>query len=791
MNHSLKKLEYDKVLRLLAAEAAGETAKAKILELVPSATIDEAREELALTDEAFTLSSRFGTPRFSGAKDVRLSLSRAQSGSSLPLRDLLDIAAALRLVAALDGWADQCGSLLYKLKPYFNALITNKPLESEITSAILSEDELSDNASPQLLQIRRAILREASKIRETLDRFVRSGSKFLQEAVVTQRDGRYVIPVKTEHKSEVGGIIHDTSGSGATVFIEPTSVVESNNEIRILKGKEQDEIERIIAELSAKVGEFAHTLIIGFSAAVEIEVRFAKANLGAKMKATSPELTDTPLLDLRSARHPLLPRDTAVPVTIQLGINYDTLVITGPNTGGKTVALKTAGLLALMALSGLMLPVKDESKVGFFSGVFADIGDEQSIEQSLSTFSSHISNIVSILSSTSDSTLVLLDELGSGTDPAEGAALAVSIIGRLRSNGAKVMATTHYQEVKLFALETAGVENAGCEFDINTLRPTYRLLTGIPGKSNAFAIAGRLGIDKDIIAGAEKLVSGENIRFENIIEQLEKTRRELELARASATDKEREIKENSVKTERILKETEELKEKELAAARTKAAAIIAEVRFSADRMLEDTERLRKERKPDTSDKARDKFREIEKNLEKLSDQANPVSQRRTAPYKLPRPLKLYDTVLLFDIDKKGTLLSLADKNGVCLVQVGIMKTKTNVGNLRLLESDAKDRVKVNGRDSSLMGFTPNSDREVSLSLDLRGKTSDEALTELDRYLDSCALSGLKSVSVVHGKGTGALRTAVRAFLKRRVGIESFREGEYGEGDSGVTVVTLK
>jgi DNA mismatch repair protein MutS2 len=790
------KLELDKILALLSEQAWSDGCKDKIAGIAPLFRISDIREELQKTDDAFTLSAKFGTPRFSRIKDVCDSAKRAGSGASLTLRELLDTCSVVKAVGNLVSWYSQCAGIENSLSGYFTMLTPNKALSEKIDNAILSEEELSDGASPELSRIRKAIIRQGQHIREQLDRLVKNPDKqkYLQENIITTRDGRYVVPVRIEHKSEIAGLVHDTSASGQTLFIEPMAVVEANNEIRLLKGQEQAEVERIIAELSSDVGDFSEALILSYENLLRLEIYFAKANLGAKMKAVTPEITDSPCLELNKARHPLISADTVVPVTIEIGAEkgYTCLIITGPNTGGKTVAIKTAGLLTLMAMCGLMIPAADGSKVGFFDGIFADIGDEQSIEQSLSTFSSHMNNITRILKTADKNSLVLLDELGSGTDPIEGAALAVSILEYLKQNSCAVIATTHYQEVKLFAIEEDGVENASCEFDINTLRPTYKLITGQPGKSQAFAIAKRLGLNEEIINSAEKHVTGESKRFEKTVETLEAARVELEAARAEIEEERVKALRESKSAEKTRELIEFAKEKELQVVKNKAAGIINEVRHIADELIDELEQLRKEKdKEDFSERVRTARSRLNKTLDKMHDTANPIAEKKQEHYVLPRPLKVYDTVLLADIDKKGTLLTLPDKSGSCMVQVGLMKTKTKQENLRLIEEKTEDKVKINNKHISTRGLQSNATRQTSMELDIRGMASDEGVLEADRFIDSSIMGGLQLVTIIHGKGTGILRDAIHRFLKSHRQVKSFRLGKYGEGEAGVTVVELK
>jgi DNA mismatch repair protein MutS2 len=794
MTNDHKKLELDKILSLLSEQAWSDGCKAKIALIEPLYRLTDIREELQKTDDAFTLSAKFGTPRFSRVKDTCDSVKRAASGASLSLRELLDICAVIKNIGGLVGWYSQCAGIENSLAGYFAMLTPNKNLSEKIDNAIMSEDELSDSASPELMRIRKAIVRQGQHIREQLAKLIKDPDKqkFLQETIITTRDGRFVVPVRIEHKSEISGLVHDTSSSGQTLFIEPMAVVEANNEIRLLKGQEAAEVERIIAELSSDVGDFADALIIGYETQIKLEIYFAKANLGARMKAVTPEILEKPCLFLNKARHPLINKETVVPVTIELGTDYTCLIVTGPNTGGKTVALKTAGLLTLMAKCGLMIPAADGSKIGLFNGVFADIGDEQSIEQSLSTFSSHMNNITRILKTADKSSLVLLDELGSGTDPIEGSALAVSILEYLKSRACLVLATTHYQEVKLFAIEEEGVENASCEFDINTLKPTYRLITGMPGKSQAFAIAQRLGLSEEIIKSAERLVTGENRRFEKTVEALEAARLELESAKAEIEEERTKTLRNSQSAEKTRELTEYAKEKEIQAARNKAAGIINEVRHIADTLIDELEKLRKEKdKEDFSERVRTARSKLNRTLDKMHDTANPIDEKKPENYVLPRALKIYDTVLLTDIDKRGTLLTLPDKSGSCMVQVGLMKTKTKQDNLRLIEEKTESKVKVNNRHISTKGLQSNMTRQTGMELDIRGMAADEGVTEVDRFIDSSLMGGLQLITIIHGKGTGILRDAVHRFLKAHRQVKSYRLGKYGEGETGVTVVELK
>ncbi len=712
----------------------------------------------------------------------------------LSFRELLDTAAVLRETAALCDWFSQCENMESSIAEYFRGLVPVKALERRISESILSEEEMSDAASAELASIRKRITRQGLNIREQLDGMIKNKNtrSYLQDAVVTMRDGRYVVPVRSEHKNDVPGLVHDTSATGQTFFIEPMSVVEANNEIRVLKAREQAEIERITREMSAEVGENSAAIAENFRLSQILELYFAKANLGAKMRAVTPKIVEQPKVILNNARHPLLDRDLAVPISVEIGDKYDCLIITGPNTGGKTVAIKTVGLLTLMAQCGLMIPAGDGSVIGCFDRIYVDIGDEQSIEQSLSTFSSHMTNVIKIIDAADENSLVLIDELGSGTDPVEGAALAVSILTQLKSYRAKVLATTHYQEVKMFALETDGVENASCEFDVETLKPTYRLIVGVPGKSNAFAITKKLGMSDYVISRAEELVSTENRRFEKIIDQLEQSRKELEQLRESVAVSERNAKLTESELKQKLSELEAQKEKELENARQRAMSIIEQTRMQSNMLLNELEELKKAKDKEALRKGlSDAKSKVGNRLNKLQDEANPVIEKKLENYVPPRPFKQGDTVKLADTGREGSLLSVPNMQGQCYVQVGSMRVKTNAKNLRLVEKkdrSGSDRPKPTGKIKK--SVTSNMNRRGGMELDIRGYLGDDGVMEVERFIDSAIMSGLSQVVIIHGKGTGALREAVHAAL-RRMPVKSFRLGAYGEGEAGVTVVELK
>lgn len=791
MNNYYKSLELHKILEMLSEEASNTKTKEMALALTPECDIDVVRSEMKKTSDAFDLSVKYGTPAFSNFKDIRGALHRASSGASLSLRELLDIAQMLYQVRILSDWYKSTENEETSIGYLFVSLAPNKYLEDKIKNAVVSEDEISDMASHELANIRRKIAQAGVRIRESLDKLIRSSEvqKSLRENIVTMRDGRYVLPVKADFKGNVPGLVHATSATGSTYFIEPISVVEANNDIKVLQGEEQDEIDRIIAELSADCAAYAEALSADYVTCAEINLYFAKSNLGAKMRGCIPELSDDGVIDLKKARHPLIDKKKVVPVDIKLGEDYNALIVTGPNTGGKTVILKTTGLLSAMAMCGLMIPASDGSKVSVFDNILVDIGDQQSIEQSLSTFSSHISNVVKILDAANEKSLILMDELGSGTDPVEGAALAVSIIENMVAKGSKLLVTTHYQELKLFAIETPGIENASCEFDIATLQPTYRLIIGSPGKSNAFSISSKLGISDDIINRANELVSTENQRFEEIVAQLEASRRELEKQHDEIEKLKNEQAEKVAELDKEIADLNSKKESELEKARVQAMRIVESCRMQSEQLLDELADIRKQK--EKSNFAQLTINAKSKNksaLDKMYDTANPVQNKEHKEYKLPRPLKRGDHVLIFDIDKKGILASDPDSNGNVFVQAGIMKTKVNVNKLRLLEPE---KVTMQNKKISTKNVRGKMQRTPSLELDIRGCAVDEGIHELDMFIDNAVLTGAGIITVIHGKGTGVLRQGIQNHLKKHPSVKNFRSGVFGEGEDGVTVIELK
>ncbi len=794
LNKHHKALELDKILERLAALTAFSDAAELASSLTPAATLTEASALMKQTAAAFSLMARFGAPSFGAISNVDSALARAAAGGVLTMRELLQVAEVLRVIRSVHDWRFNQPGAETNLDVFFSSLVPNRAFEEEITTSILSEEEISDHASRELADIRRKIRNQSQGIREKLESMVRSShyQKMLQDAIITQRNGRFVIPVKNEYRSEVAGLVHDTSGSGATVFIEPMAVVEANNEIRVLKSKEAAEIERILSALSAEAGEIGEAVRNNFETLAELNLIFAKAQLAYKMRASAPILNDEGRVDLKQARHPLLDPDKVVPTDIRLGGEFDTLVITGPNTGGKTVSIKTLGLLSLMAACGLMIPAADRSEVCIFETVFADIGDEQSIEQSLSTFSAHMVNIVSILEQADTGSLVLIDELGAGTDPVEGAALATAILERLRLYGAKVAATTHYAELKTYALQTPRVENACCEFDVESLRPTYRLLIGVPGRSNAFAIVLRLGMEQGIVDRAREFVDEGRTRFESVVDSLERSRQEMEGEKQEAEAVKAEYERILAEAKKKLEEAEALRQKEYERAQSEAKKLTENARRAAGMLMLEAENLRREMKAarDPAAMAKEARQRMKRSLSELDRTVNPVQTTlyEDEDYVLPRDPVPGDTVLLTDLGREASVLSAPDKRGQVEVLAGTARMRVKKESLRLVEKKKeapKQTVITRQKGESRMNVSADT------RCDLRGMTVDEALLTLDQFMDSMLLSGIGEFTVIHGKGTGALRKAVQGHLKKNKFVKSYRLGVYGEGEDGVTVVTLK
>ncbi len=791
---SLRTLEYFTVLDQLAAQTVSARGREMALALRPVTDREDAALYLRQTTDAKDMMVKNGSPTLGGIRDVTAALRRCEVGGVLNMRELLDVASLLqaaRLMLAYFAEQEEKTTLT----PIYRRISGNRSLEEAITTSILSEEEMADGASPELASIRREMRRIGGRVRETLGRMI-SGerAKYLQEAIITQRNGRFVVPVKAEHRGDVPGLVHDTSGSGATVFIEPAQVVEINNQLKVLEGREQQEIERILAELSAEVAQCAASLREDYEALCTFDFIFARAKLSFQLNACEPKLAEGYAVDLHRARHPLLDQKKAVPIDIAIGRDYDTLVITGPNTGGKTVSLKTLGLLCLMAQSGLHIPASELSEVCIFENIYADIGDEQSIEQSLSTFSSHMKTIVGIMEKCARGDLVLFDELGAGTDPVEGAALAVSVISYARQMGARVAATTHYSELKTFALTTDGVENASCEFDVGTLRPTYRLLTGIPGKSNAFAIAARLGLQPAILERAKEQISTENTRFEDVLAELEKERRQLEKYKAEAERLRAAAQSERDKAENLRDKTQDETDRILENARLKADRILKDARMAAETVFDELEDLKKQAQKSAADQnlaaAKTTLRGIITQTEtELRGQAH---EKRTVDPSEVKALKPGDEVQLLNVSGvTATVLKAPDGDGNVQVQAGIMKMTVKVNEVRPLKKQ-KQQAKPARRPVGAKGAARELRVQAAPSeIDVRGLCAEEAILEVDQFISAALMSKLPAVRIIHGKGTGTLRAAIQNHLKRNKFCKTVRNGVFGEGEMGVTVVEFK
>ena len=783
---SMQTLELPRVLDMLADQAVTEEGKDKARRLRPETDPVEVTALLAETTAAVEKMVLGGSPAFAGVRPVAGSLQRANMGGSLNTRELLDIAKVLAAARSAKEYGEGDAEKKTPIDVLFHSLRPNRFLEDKITGSIVGDGELADSASPELASIRRHMRATESKVRDILQRIISSSqAKYLQESIITQRSGRYVVPVKSEFKNEIPGLVHDLSGSGSTFFIEPMGVVKANNELRELQAKEEKEIDRILAELSAEAASFREDINLDYELLIRLDVIFARAKLSNKMHAMAPGLS-TKGLNLRRARHPLLPPKTAVANDLSLGETFDTLVITGPNTGGKTVTLKTIGLLTLMAQCGLHIPAGDGSVIKVCKRVLADIGDEQSIAQSLSTFSSHMSNIVGILEETDDETLILLDELGGGTDPVEGAALASAIIDHARSLGAMVAATTHYAELKVYAMTTPGVENASCEFDVETLAPTYRLLVGIPGKSNAFAIAQRLGISEEIIQDAAARVDAENVRFEDVLTKLDHQRQEMEKEQRQAAQLRREMEEASAKAQVYRDQLQKEKEKAEASAKAQARAILDDARRTADQVFQELGDMRKKaQKEQNWQKVNDQRAGLRHKLNEAEDKLGARPQAAVPP--MLRPAKKGDTVTILKTGTQASVLSV-NKDGILQLQAGILRITAKQDEVRVVEGETQSQKAA----KQYIRRTEHKLRSLGAKaeVDLRGMTTDEAELTLAQFLDRAMVSNLTQVTVIHGKGTGAVRKAVHAYLKRCKGVASFRLGRYGEGEDGVTIVEL-
>ena len=784
---SMETLELPRVLSLLADQAVTEEGKERARRLRPETDPAEVALRLKETTAAVNKMVLRGIPSFSGVKPVAGSLQRADMGGSLNTRELLDIAGVLAAARSAKEYGESDGEEKSPIDVLFHSLHPNRFLEDKITGSIVGDGELADSASPELASIRRHIRATESKVRDILQKIISSSqAKYLQESIITQRSGRYVVPVKSEFKNEIPGLVHDLSGSGSTFFIEPMGVVKANNELRELQAKEEKEIDRILAELSAEAASFREDITLNYDLLIRLDSIFARGKLSARMGAMEPGLSAKSLC-LRRARHPLLPPKTAVANDLSLGEKFDTLVITGPNTGGKTVTLKTIGLLTLMAQCGLHIPAGDGSTIRVCQRVLADIGDEQSIAQSLSTFSSHMSNIVGMLAETDGETLVLFDELGGGTDPVEGAALAAAIIEHARSLGALVAATTHYAELKVYAMTTPGVENASCEFDVETLAPTYRLLVGIPGKSNAFAISQRLGLPQEIIQQAAARVSAENVRFEDVLTKLDQQRQEMEKEQRQAAQLRLEMEQAAAKAQEYRDSLQKEKEKNEARAKAEARAILDEARRTADEVFRELGDMRKKAQKEQDWQAvNDQRAGLRHRLNEAEDKLG--VREKAAPPPMLRPAQKGDTVTILKTGTQGTVLSV-NKDGVLQLQAGILRITAKQEEVRVVEGETQTqkaaRQYIQRTEHKLRSLGAKAE------VDLRGMTTDEAEMTLSQFLDRAIMGNLTQVTVIHGKGTGAVRKAVHTYLKRCKGVASFRLGRYGEGEDGVTIVALK
>ena len=786
---SIRTLELPAVLEKLAAKAVSQAAKDRCLKLTPSTDVEEVLRLLDETDAAKERLGLHGSPSFSGVKDVSAALTRADHGGMLNTRELLDIAGVLTASRRVSDYDAQRQGEETVLDRLFTSLHTNKYLEEQIRSAILDEETIADTASSELADIRRKMRLAASKGRQILQRIISSPSyaKVLQEALITQRDGRFVVPVKAECKGSMPGLVHDVSSSGATLFVEPMGVVQANNELKELEAREKKEIDRILRQLSAACAGSMENILWDYDILVHLDVIFARAQLSYQLNASRPEVRRRGGVTLRRARHPLLDQARAVPITVELGQQFDTLVITGPNTGGKTVTLKTIGLLCLMAQCGLHIPADSGSAVRVFHRVLADVGDEQSIEQSLSTFSAHMSNIVQILREVDDQSLLLFDELGAGTDPIEGAALAIAIIESARSQGALIAATTHYAELKTFAMTTAGVENASCEFDVQTLRPTYRLLIGIPGKSNAFAISRRLGLDESVIQAAQQQMDSDSARFEDVLTQLEEKRQRLEKAQAEADRLWRQREEDARKARTFREQMEKAKDNARTKGEAEAKRIVRQAQAQADEIFAQLDQLRRQQQKQINfQELNDAKAAVRHSLNQAQEALHLRSEPQEPAYAPSRPIEVGDLVELPGVKMAASVLAV-NNDGTLLLQAGKMKMTVKAQQVRLPEGQPKKK------PAAPVGGSPklNLQSRASSELDIRGYETLEAESVVENYIDSAVMAKLGTVTIIHGKGTGALRKAVHEMLKRNKAVKSFRLGRYGEGEAGVTVVELK
>lgn len=788
---SLTKLEYNKIIDLLAEHASSFSGKDRCRKLKPKTSLEEIQTAQEQTSAAFSRIVKKGRPSFGGCNPVNDSLKRLEIAGTLGSGELLRICRLLECAGQAKAFgrhdnADEAGDCL---DTYFSRLEPITPLTSEIRRCILEEDEISDDASPNLKHIRRSIGQMNDRVHSTLTGLVNGSLKtYLQDSLITMRGDRYCIPVKAEYRSQVPGMIHDQSATGSTLFIEPMAVVKLNNDLKELYAKEQEEIQVVLARLSADTAEYTEAIRSDYTILSELDFIFAKGALALDMNASMPVFNTEGRIHIREGRHPLLDKKTVVPITVTLGDTFDLLIVTGPNTGGKTVSLKTVGLFTLMGQAGLHIPALDRSELAVFHDVYADIGDEQSIEQSLSTFSSHMTNIVSFLKHVDEQSLVLFDELGAGTDPTEGAALATAILNHLHMRGIRTMATTHYSELKVYALSTEGVENACCEFNVETLRPTYHLLIGIPGKSNAFAIAGKLGLPAEIINEAKTQLSEQDESFEDLLTDLETSRRTIEKEQSEIAAYKRELEALKQEAKKKQEKLEEQKERILREAHEKAHDILAEAKETADETMRNFHKFGKE-----NISVSEMEREREKIRKKMEAARSGMSKDTAAkPHKQHKAsdFKLGESVKVLSMNLNGTVTSLPDSKGNITVQMGILRSQVHISDLEIIE-EKPSYLQKTANQTRKGKVKMNKALSVSTEINLLGKTVDEAIAELDKYLDDASLAHLSSVRIVHGKGTGALRSGIHNYLRRQKHVKSFRLGAFGEGDAGVTIAELK
>jgi len=789
---TIRILEYDKIIDKLVSLTASTLGADLARQLVPDNDIEKVKMNLKETSDGVNFISRRGSPPLGGIHDIRDSVKRAEIGSMLNPGELIRIANLLRAVRNLKNYS--CSADIKEgedniVGELIECLEAAKRVEDKINLCIVSEEEISDNASPALGNIRRQIRHAQNSIKDKLNELIRSPKyqKYMQEPIVTMRGERYVIPVKQEYRAEIPGLIHDSSASGATLFIEPMAVVEANNAIRELKIKEEAEIERIIRELSGDVAEIAAALNTNINLLARLDFIFAKAKLSLEYNCVCPKLNSEGKIIIKKGRHPLLDPRTVVPIDFWIGEEFNTLVVTGPNTGGKTVTLKTVGLFTLMTQAGLHIPAGEGTVLSVFNKVFADIGDEQSIEQSLSTFSSHMKNIVNILENIDDRTLVLFDELGAGTDPTEGAALAMAILEHLKDRGCTVVATTHYSQLKVYAVTTPYVENACCEFDVETLKPTYKLLIGVPGRSNAFAISKRLGLIDSVIERAKSYLTSEEIKFEDMLLNIEKNLNQSESEKLQAQLLKQEAEKIKSEMENEKRKLEEKKEKILREAREEARKLLLNAKQEADNILYEMRRIQKERENVQSQKAAEEMRlKLKNNIDSIENDLSKTVMPKNTLVKPPKNLKPGDSVLIVNLNQRGTVISSPDKDGEAIVQVGIMKINVHITNLKLVDEQKEQIYKTGVGEISV-----SKAKNIRSEIDVRGMPLDDALEAIDKYLDDVVISGLPEICIIHGKGTGTLRNGIHQYLKSNKRVSSYRLGKYGEGEDGVTIVQLK